>query len=1231
MRARPEHLLQRIVILHPGEAATAWLMFTYSFLVMTAYNILKPITRSKAISSLGADNLPYVLMAAAVVIGSLMHLYDRGTSTVSRRTVPAVTQAWLAAALVAFWLLFKTGAAWVSAAFFIFGLMFGLLLVSQFWTLANQIYDSRQARRLFGFIGGGASLGGITGAAITTFVVEYVGSDNLTLVSAAVLLLCAATVLAINKEVTPGLKPRGSNVKPPGSDVKARGSEEDLATAEEPASSGPRSKDAWRLLLGSRHLQLIALMVGVAALSAVFVEQQLNMAVDEVGATTDDITRFLGRVTMFLSIAGFLVQVGLTSRLHRSYGLAAALLLLPAVVGASSLVILATGAIWAVALARVLDTALRYTVDRTTREVLFLPLPVELTQRAKPFVDVTIDRLAKGLGAVLLLVLIKPWGMDLAWTQLAYVNLILVAAWIALALAAHREYLAMFRRNLLSRAIQPDAVRFDVADSRTIGLLVSELWSPNEASVVYAIDMLETVGRPDVLPISLFTHESAKVRTRALRALGRTDSVESDAVLPVVRRLMTDPDADVRAAAVRALAVLQRGAGGSLLRPHLDDPSPGVAAAAAVELADSGNQDDEQAAEAALARLIANADDPAGRRHAAKALARINNPAFRTLLVPLIHDRDTSVAREAITSAGARGRVDTLLVPALVSRLGHRALKQPARETLWASGESVVPVLTHVLTDPQEHVWVRRHIPGTLQGIPCQASADALANALEDTDSFIRFKSITAIERMSRSHPQFRAPAGVIEARLLRETGHYCDRLTLRQNLIEREAGSANSLLVRALDDKLARSMDRIFRLLALRYSARDVAAARYTLEHGDARERASALEYLDHQMTGLIRKRVMPIIDETPLSERIRHANSLLKTRARDVPDTVAQLFHDNDPVVAAAAVHFAGEHGLREILADDLEYLSSHASTPVIVQQVAKWTRSRSGLAGENVPLVELVNRLRTIPVFSFVSVVELFRIAERAQPIVFDTGRVVYEKGSPADTMLFLLTGSVRVDGMPEPGAAVTAPAAINLADALVGRPVTATITASEEAVGLLLDSSALLTLLSDDSAAAQALFRMLLGSRAALDRAYVSQWADETVDARVEPGGEAIAMGLHLRRIPLFRNATATQLTALVAATREFALTPGTVLWDDSREPALYYLLSGEVSIDSAGGPTTVAGAGRTIGGGETLAGAAAGRRAVVTTAGRALRLDRQELFEVLSDDSELLHGVFASVL
>ena len=56
--------------------------------------------------------------------------------------------------------------------------------------------------------------------------------------------------------------------------------------------------------------------------------------------------------------------------------------------------------------------------------MLFLPLPADLKYRAKPFVDVTVDRFAKALGALLLLVLIKPWGLDLDWQQLSYASLV---------------------------------------------------------------------------------------------------------------------------------------------------------------------------------------------------------------------------------------------------------------------------------------------------------------------------------------------------------------------------------------------------------------------------------------------------------------------------------------------------------------------------------------------------------------------------------------------------------------------------------------------------------------------------------------------------------------------------------------------------------------------------------------------------------------------------------------
>ena len=115
--------------------------------------------------------------------------------------------------------------------------------------------------------------------------------------------------------------------------------------------------------------------------------------------TTDAITAFLAQVTFYLSLAGFVVQVGLTSRIHRSLGLAFALLMLPVSLGATGGHHPAERRARGRRRSRACSTrSLRYTLDKTTREVLFLPLPPDLKYRAKPFVDVTMDRFAKALG-----------------------------------------------------------------------------------------------------------------------------------------------------------------------------------------------------------------------------------------------------------------------------------------------------------------------------------------------------------------------------------------------------------------------------------------------------------------------------------------------------------------------------------------------------------------------------------------------------------------------------------------------------------------------------------------------------------------------------------------------------------------------------------------------------------------------------------------------------------------
>src|SRR5688500_2757582 len=103
-----QRVLTPIVELRDSEAATALLMFSYSFLAIASYNIIKPITKSKFIESLGADNLPYVILGASVLIGVLMQGYSALVSALPRRWASVILQAAMAVVLFGFWFFFQT-------------------------------------------------------------------------------------------------------------------------------------------------------------------------------------------------------------------------------------------------------------------------------------------------------------------------------------------------------------------------------------------------------------------------------------------------------------------------------------------------------------------------------------------------------------------------------------------------------------------------------------------------------------------------------------------------------------------------------------------------------------------------------------------------------------------------------------------------------------------------------------------------------------------------------------------------------------------------------------------------------------------------------------------------------------------------------------------------------------------------------------------------------------------
>lgn len=175
--------------------------FTYFFLVLAAYYVIRPV-RDQLSAAVGSTALPIfyaatfvATIALAPVFGALVARYPR------RRFVPIVYLFFIAG-MIAFIPLFKAqdaiDAKLLGSAFFVYGSVFNLFVVSVFWSFMADLFDAEQAHRLFPVIALGGAAGAIVGPALTKSLVFAVGVAGLLAVSAVLLGLSIACIFALS-------------------------------------------------------------------------------------------------------------------------------------------------------------------------------------------------------------------------------------------------------------------------------------------------------------------------------------------------------------------------------------------------------------------------------------------------------------------------------------------------------------------------------------------------------------------------------------------------------------------------------------------------------------------------------------------------------------------------------------------------------------------------------------------------------------------------------------------------------------------------------------------------------------------------------------------------------------------------------------------------------------------------------------------------------------------------
>ncbi len=443
-----ERILRLFTEVKPGEGTTAVMMFTNVFLILLAYYFIKPLREGWiAISDIeGLTKMEvkaYSSFAQSILLLFVVGWYARLADRWDRVTLFTRATLFCISNMVIFWLLqpnfFFDQLPLSGIIYYLWVGMFGVFVVAQFWTFCADVYTDERGKRMLPFIAIGATSGAAAGSWVVDKLVDSgaVPTEALLLIATVPLF---ASIILVRK-------------------VERREHHHGTAAESEPDTDDKLEKASiWsgaKLVLISKFLLLAALVtlftnwvntngenllfrVIQEALAAQAQGEGITDGHDMMEFIRDGTTAFYGNFYFWVNIIALVLQAFVASRLLKYGGFAAILLVLPVIALTSYTIMALLPVLVIVKMMKIAENATDYSLNNTSRHVLWLPVSSAMKFRGKPAIDTLYVRLGDGLAAITVLVGVHLLALS---TQSFFVfNVFLVLCWLVAGVLLVREH-----------------------------------------------------------------------------------------------------------------------------------------------------------------------------------------------------------------------------------------------------------------------------------------------------------------------------------------------------------------------------------------------------------------------------------------------------------------------------------------------------------------------------------------------------------------------------------------------------------------------------------------------------------------------------------------------------------------------------------------------------------------------------------------------------------------------
>lgn len=938
--------IQRIFNIRPEEWHRVVRVSVFALLPATGGAIGSPGIEALFFSRFGVEYLPVMYIALGLLTMGSTLLLTASLNRIPKSRLYRVLPAALAGMLVMARLVVSLDVAGFYPILWLAMYLFWTLQSLFIWGIAGMLFDARQAKRVFPIIAASGIAGNAIGGMLTGTIVTWTGTENLLLLWALSLALAFSLALRLMR----GHDPPDIQYHRP------------KPTLRETLVSGGRTISRVPLM---RWLSLATMLLSVLLFALAF---PFSRAVAERFGSEAEMAAFLGIFQGLTTAVALLVSVAFAQRLFTRLGLMGSLVIFAAIYAAGFGLLAFVMSFTLLVGFRFAQQAWMMGIASTAHQASFNIIPPDHREPARMFVD-GIPRQAGVIAGGLLLILFQP----MIKPEIQFAGSAFIAAAAVLALwRARAAYVASVAGALRDGEVHIFQVDDDPmndlsSDRHALGVLAAGMDDEDTSIRLAAVEILANIRNPVAKSHLLrgWSDPDAQVRAASLRALAvvYADDIQPDIFVSALE----DPDYTVRTEASRYIpaGIARHPKYRRILRDLLVDSHAPVRAFSAARLLATG--EDEQA-EDVLDRMASS--DAADMRELAMIAyrswghARVYDCAAQGL-----SDINAGVRREALRTI-ARLDPERCLDPIKLA-LGDsdQRVKEAAAEVLTMLGVSAVTATLSALHDP-------RLESGALLALEQQP----IRGHENEIRTFIESKISSALEYE-----------------------------TNRMELLEPEGSfSRVGLLAWSLQDRARRAAENAFRALGLITEPETVTLALNGLHSDSADTRASSLDLLERlDNTGLIRPALMLWDSGTPVSDLT--AGGSVDSRRTEALDNVLQ---SKDGWLRACAV-FAGKLDGHPGWRPSIERLASFDPDP-LVRQTAAYVLAEEDRVNSTgtLPIMERVLFLRRVPLFSQLSPDELQQIASVAGEHIFYDGEVFVNEGELGDEMYIVVSGNVRV---------------------------------------------------------------------------------------------------------------------------------------------------------------------------------------------------------------------------